>query len=234
MRESVREYKIEKLADSAYIPVLDRDPEFAARFLLKKEVPKCYEILKDMYNGMKKGEVRRLILYETVMDSKDNFLWYVAFFKELEKILKIEEDYRVPMEVCPENSGEAPKVYQPFRVLKRPYARKEGGIRYADVCNLPTNAKNQDPINNYRIAYIVADYDMSEFQDDVYPAWYLLKNTTILEQYNEKTNTRVRIDFRNGGFIYFLAGASDNWQMIPDVPREMDHIISALIFRHFD
>ena len=40
MRESVREYKIEKLADSAYIPVLDRDPEFAARFLLKKEVPK--------------------------------------------------------------------------------------------------------------------------------------------------------------------------------------------------
>ena len=62
MRESVREYKIEKLADSAYIPVLDRDPEFAARFLLKKEVPKCYEILKDMYNGMKKGEVRRLIL----------------------------------------------------------------------------------------------------------------------------------------------------------------------------
>ena len=77
------------------------------------------------------------------------------------------------------------------------------------------------------------NYDMSEFIDDCYPNWYLLKDTTVFEQYSEKTNTRVRIDFRDGEFSYYIAGASDNWQKIECVPIEMDHIISALIFRNY-
>ena len=76
------------------------------------------------------------------------------------------------------------------------------------------------------------NYDMSDFIDDAYPAWYLLRETTIFEQYSEKTNTRVRIDFRNGEFMYFIAGASDNWQPILGVPVEMDHVVSALLFRN--
>ena len=77
------------------------------------------------------------------------------------------------------------------------------------------------------------NYDMSEFIDDSFPAWYLIQDTTIFEQYSEKTNTRVRVDFRNGEFSYFIAGASDNWQKIMDVPKEMDHVIGALIFRSY-
>ena len=77
------------------------------------------------------------------------------------------------------------------------------------------------------------NYDMSDFIDDAYPAWYLLRETTIFEQYSEKTNTRVRIDFRNGEFMYFIAGASDNWHQISLVPEEMDHIVAALLFRSY-
>ena len=74
---------------------------------------------------------------------------------------------------------------------------------------------------------------MSDFIDDAYPAWYLINTTTVFEQYSEKTNTRVRVDFREGEFMYFIAGASDNWQRIEEVPAEMDHVIAALLFRSY-
>ena len=87
---------------------------------------------------------------------------------------------------------------------------------------------------NTQIAdYIMENYDMSEFVDDAYPNWYLIKDTTVFEQYSEKTNTRVRVDFRNGEFSYFIAGASDNWKKVEGVPLEMDHVIAALIFRSY-
>ena len=88
-------------------------------------------------------------------------------------------------------------------------------------------------INNYRIKYIMEDYDMSDFIDDCYPEWYLLQNTTIFEQYSEKTNVRVRVDFRDREFVYYVAGASDNWKRIENVPVEMDDVVAALIFRSY-
>ena len=159
------------------------------------------------------------------MGSNDNFMWFATFFKELENALEVENNYEVPYFRLPENSGEAPNVYQPFKANYR-------GKNKIKLNFLKSNVKEQPPINNYRILYIMAEYDMDEFQEDCYPGWYLLKDTTVFEQYNEKTNTRVRVDFRNGEFMYFIAGASDNWQQIPDVPIEMDHVVSALLFRN--
>lgn len=232
MLRDFKKYKLLK-AQCGYFPILDRNPQFAAKFLTKKDLKKAYDLMKEVYKEIKKGKKYREILYDTVMDSSQNFIWFATFFKEMEKILKVEEEFDIPYDKIPKNSlsenrDEIPHVSQPFKVSSYSASKP------VCITKVVTNVKEQNPINNYRIMYISQDYDMSEFQDDCYPGWYLIKDTTVFEQYNEKTNTRVRIDFRNGEFMYFIAGASDNWQPIPDVPIEMDHIISALLFRNLN
>lgn len=227
MLDSIRDYDTSGVKHlSNYVPILDRDPEYAAKFLTKADLKKAYKLLLKVYEEIRKDRYDYKFLHDTIMDSKDNFLWFKTFFETIEGCLNIsiKKRYRVPVEKMPNNEGNAPHVFQPFRLSKN----------YDCFCYYRTNIKGQNPINNYRIRYVVEDYDIKDFQDEQFPAWYILKNTTIYEQYNEKTNTRVRIDFRDGHFFYFLAGASDNWQMIPDVPVEMDHVVSALLFRHFD
>ena len=82
----------------------------------------------------------------------------------------------------------------------------------------------------YRVLYIKEGYSLSDFEGG-FPAWYTFSTTTLYEEYNPKTNKRVKIDFKNGEFFYYLAGASDNWVEIVDVPLEMDSVVSALLFR---
>ena len=90
--------------------------------------------------------------------------------------------------------------------------------------------KDKNPINLWRIKYIREEFEESEFADG-YPAWYSFNDTTVFEHYDENSNVRVRIDFNNGEFLYYICGASDNWQRLQEVPLEVDYIISALLFR---
>ena len=152
-------------------------------------------------------------------------MWFAAFFKELENILRVEE-LNIPYNKAPKGiKRRTPIVYQPF------YSHVVKGT--ALLHNYKVLSKTTTPINNYRIRYILENYEMSDFIDNCYPEWYLIKRTTIFEQYSERTNTRVRVDFQSGEFLYFIAGASDNWQKIEGVPIEMDHVIGALIFRSY-
>lgn len=222
--EDLQNIIIEKPSYSAYIPILDRDAGFSARFLTKEDLKKAHKLLMATYTDLEEGGRTYIPLMNSILDSSNNFIWFATLFKEIEKGLGVESSFKIPYKLCPKNKGYAPTVYQPFEAIKR--------LRGNCVRELKTNVKDQDPINNYRIRYIMAQFDMDEFQDDCYPGWYLLKDTTVFEQYNEKTNTRVRIDFKNGDFYYFTAGASDNWQPIERVPMEMNHVISALLFRN--
>jgi hypothetical protein len=224
MLSELKETYIEKSKYAAYIPILDINPVFAANFLTKEDLKTSYNLLIKVYNDIKENLFTYKPLISTILDSRGNFMWFATFFKELEKNLEVEEPYNIPYKCSPDNEDSELTIYQPFKATHR---KGKVGLTY-----LKTNVKDQSPINNYRILYIMEDYDMNDFQGDCYPGWYLLKDTTVFEQYNEKTNTRVRIDFRNGEFLYFIAGASDNWQPIPEVPIEMDHVVSALIFRN--
>ena len=224
MLPELKSIHIEKPKYAAYIPILDMKPKFAATFLTKEDAMRSYNLLLEVYEDIKANTIKYVPLTNTILYSRSNFMWFATFFRELEKNLNIEEHYRVPYKNSPEDKSETFEIYQPFE----PAYRKKGlCLQY-----LKTNVKDQSPINNYRILYVMANYEMDEFQGDCFPGWYLLKDTTVFEQYNEKTNTRVRIDFRNGEFMYFIAGASDNWQPILGVPVEMDHVVSALLFRN--
>lgn len=230
MLKDIKEYYITRYSYSAYVPILDQDPIYASKFLTKKDLIRSYRLLKEVFKEIKKEERLHQVLYDTIMDSKENFSWFISFFRAIEDNVGILEDERakLPLDKCPINSGEVLNVAQPYTYCNVA-GREKIYLKYYN-----TNVKDQIPINNYRIRYIVEDYDLNDFQDCEYPSWYILKNTIVYEQYNERTNTRVRIDFRDGQFLYFLAGASDNWEMVPDVPIEMNHFISALLFRHLD
>lgn len=222
--KSLKQYNIESRRQAYYVPILDKDPVFAARALTKKDIEKSYKLLKEVFEEIERGEIYHEPLAYTITFNYENFHWFATFFKELEDILEVEET-KIPFGKCPSanitRQHRPPFVYQPF------YA--QGKVLY----NYRILSKKLPPVNNYRIKYIMENFDMSEFIDDCYPEWYLIKDTTVFEQYSEKTNTRVRIDFKGGEFSYFIAGASDNWQKIEGVPLEMDHVIAALIFRSY-
>ena len=221
----IKEYNLTSTKQAHYIPILDKDPIFAARALTKKDLEKSYKLLKETFTEIADHSVYHEPLANTILFSRENFMWFSSFLKEMEKILR-KREFEISYEECPSaNNLKPPVVYQPFRALPR----KEG----LKLFNYRALSKKLQSVNNYRIKYIMENYDMSEFIDDAYPAWYLLKDTTVFEQYSEKTNTRVRVDFRDGEFSYFIAGASDNWQKIEGVPLEMDHVIAALIFRSY-
>jgi hypothetical protein len=61
--------------------------------------------------------------------------------------------------------------------------------------------KDKNPINLWRIKYIREEFEESEFADG-YPAWYIMSETTVYENYSTKTNRRgdrnCPSDWRNG------------------------------------
>lgn len=223
MLPELKSIHIEKQAQGAYIPILDEEPSFAAKFLTKKDLVKAYKLLKGTFKEINKQEPYHLPLYYTIINSRYNFMWFVNFFRAIEEI-RGEKEYKINFLMCPSDLSDTLEVYQPFNI-----GYNKDNIYQFQIPR--TNVKTQPPINNYRINYIRANYDLQEFQDDQYPGWYLLQDTTVFEQYNEKTNVRVKIEFRSGRFFYFIAGASDNWQLI-DTPPEIDHVVSALLFRN--
>ena len=223
----IKEYNLTSKKQARYVPIMDRDPVLAARALTKKDVEKAYKLLTETFEGIRAHKNYYEPMANTLLYSGENFAWFSSMFKELENILDIRDKFEIPFEEAPIFVQlKAPVAYQPFHpeIVK-------GSIL---LCNYRTLSKQLSFINNYRIKYLMENYDMSEFIDDAYPAWYLLKKTTVFEQYSEKTSVRVRIDFYNGEFYYFIAGASDNWKEIKNVPIEMDDVIAALIFRSYD
>ena len=228
MLKDLKTYEIYDPKFARYVSILDRDPVFAARFVVKDQLQRYYNLLKEVFQETFEKNRKHELLYDTLTDSKDNYKWFMKFFKEIERILEIKDKFIFPLKpIYPKNIGDAPNVFQPYTYSS------QGTGKPLKLEYKSSNVEDKDPINNYRISYILKGFQMHEFQGDAYPAWYLLKNTTIFEQYDERTNTRVRVDVRDGDLYYFVAGASDNWQIIADVPKEIDYIISALIYRHF-
>ena len=223
MLPELKSIHIDNQAQGAYIPILDEEPSFAAKFLTKKDLTKAYKLLKETFREINKQEPYHLPLYYTITNSRYNFTWFVNFFRAIEEIRE-EKETEVNFLMYPTDTSDSLEIYQPF-------ITRYSTDKILKFFNPRTNVKTQPPINNYRINYIRANYDLQEFQDDQYPGWYLLQETTVFEQYNEKTTVRVKIEFRSGRFFYFIAGASDNWQLI-DTPSEIDHVVSALLFRN--
>ena len=226
------EFKPEKREEAAYVPILDREPLYAALSLTKKDLEKTFFLLSKTFNeifdDISFEECTHKVLMDSILDCEENFLWFTAFYREVEKAFEFPIPSNLPFKKCPKNHSatKRPVFHRPFKI-----DRYKGEYKLRYFKNL---ANQMDPVNAHRVKYILEEHELTDFQGNMFPAWYLLKATPIFEQYNERTNTRVKIDFQNGEFQYYISGASDNWQPIPDVPLEMDHVVSALLFRQYE
>ena len=219
MLENLEGKIVEKDTEAAYPPILDVDPLFAARFLCKEDLNIFYIVLKKALSYICNPEepCDFHILVDSIMYSKKNLDWFMTFYKEMEALKG--EDYshfKIPVIKF---KGTELSFQPPF------YIDSKNKIYYEKI-----RIRSNNPIVKYRVEYIRRGLDVTAFRDG-YPAWYSFNDTTVFEHYDENSNVRVRIDFNNGEFLYYICGASDNWQRLQDVPLEVDYIISALLFR---
>ena len=227
----------------AYIPILDKRPDLAANYLTISDMQGAYALLKESFKEIAEGKRIHALMVDAIKLDIDNFEWYCRFFKQIEDNLLIVRKFNLPYNKCPEGERKEhvttvgplkeyivePELtaYQPFNV----YYNGEKKKFEASPC--VSNRKYSDPIVNYRIKYILDQHSIDEFKNCTFPGWYSLSNTTIYERYSYKTNTRIRIDFKDNKLYYFIAGASDNWKEIENVPEEMSYVVYALIFKNY-
>ena len=234
---SLKLYKSSNPLTFAYIPILDTDPKYSANYMTRADLIDSYELLKEVFEEIANDKIKRVkhrVLADTICFSKENFHWYSIFVKEASRILNM-KDVEIPYYKCPDYSINSDtkgrsliKVHQPFGV----YYNGKRKVYFAE--ELKSNRPQNDPINNYRLKYILSQYELEEFTGNSYPSWYSLDDLTIYEKYCTKTNTRIRVDFKEGDLHYFIAGASDNWKEILNVPDKMKYVIYALLFRTMD
>ena len=232
--KSIKEYKSKVPERLSYIPVLDKNAECAADYLTINDMNSSYKLLKEVFKEIESDHGVHQILYDTIMFNQTNFNWYCKFFKQLECNLKIVNVYDLPYDKCPEAKDNKIKI---TRGASRFLVHSPYGIYYKkgmySLSYLPSNKNNVDFISNYRIKYILDAYSIEDFKGCTLPGWYSLSNTTIYEKYSYKTSTRIRIDYRDGQLYYFIAGASDNWKEIEDVPEDMIYVIFSLLYKNY-
>ena len=233
---NLSELQYDDIEKFAYIPILDNNPTFAARFLTVEDTRKSYDLLVSVFTEIAKGNNKvHPLMFETVLFCEHNFLWYSTFLKELEDILNV-KPHKISFEKCPAKYSLTspnlrgkikkcpPAIYHPFACYFS--ARKRAFVAEYLKQNIASNKE----VDNYRLKYLSEGYHADDFQDCTFPAWYSLETFTIYENYNEWTNTRVRIDYDSGKFLYYIAGASDNWKKVTDF-EDIDKVVSVLIYK---
>ena len=227
-QDSVTNYLIEQInindwkkIDCSYPPILDMDPILAANFLTVVDAEDSLVLLTDTFNNLKKQSQVNKALELNILYSKSSFDWFVKFTLEIDRLITGSAAINIPYEIAEELPDKPIVAFLP--PLERTYRKR--------MEPLPYKVKNKNAINFWRIKYIKDGLESSDFFDG-FPAWYIMSEITIYEEYSTKTNRRVRIDFINGEFIYYLAGASDKWRRIIGVPTEMDYVVASLIFKN--
>ena len=209
--------------------ILDKDSVYAANFLTIKDSEEMLELMLTVFKGIKSGECKYKLAEACVMWSFTNFNWFVKYTEELIKLVLGEgEKFDFPMELCPQPVNRAVKD-QHNKVFFCPPVKYNVRKHRAELVEFRSKVIN--PIDCYRIQYISQNYYLEDFRGG-YPGWYSLSDVVVYEDYNPRTNNRIRIVHRNGEYSYYITGASDNWKEIVDVPLEMDYVISALLFRN--
>ena len=221
----LKKYKKVRVTDIRKLyfpPVLDYKASFAAESLCKSDLNICYNFLRDAFKALGENLIEDYpIMFDFISQGNKAFIWIVTFFKEIEKILDVQDKLVIP----PFEVSECKEFSFP-----PPYTFREYGQKYR-IEPINIKLKTDDVVNKYRVLYIKNCYAVTDFIDG-YPSWYMLSDTTIFEEYNPKINRRIRIDCNRGEYLYFIAGASDNWQQIVNVPIEIDYVVTSLLFRN--
>ena len=201
-------------------PILDMDAKLAAHFMTLEDSEEALKKLLYCFKVIDGKEAPKYTLLERlIMHGATNFDWFAKMTEELSDIIK-EEAFFPPVWLRPEKKDDD------YLYLISPMIYKGKKVKYVQFPSSITNI-----IDKNRYLYIKKQVQLEDFREG-YPTWYVFSQMTLFEKYNTMTNVRVKIDFSKGEFRYYISGASDDWKEICDVPLEMDHVISALMFRN--
>lgn len=234
---SIKDSQIVDTIEQAYFPpVVSLDPVINAHEITIEEGERAYRALRQTFTNMKEGTLINSFLEESLKYSKRSFLYFLTFFRELERILVLNdseaEPFKIPFKIY---TQEIKKTAERALPLQPPLYLEEIGDKYRVKYKAygTKNYNNTSPLMLYRLESLTRFPDLEEYRDG-FPSWFAIpySSATIFEKYSPQLNKRVRIDWKNGQFYYFIAGSSDNWQQVHDVPIEMDDIVAVLMFRH--
>ena len=219
LKKALSDIEIKSNKELSYPYILDKDPAMAAQYLTIEDCEAAFDLLTHVYKAIDGTEKSQYKLLEKQLRRRVMFQWFAQFYKELAKLMELDEYYPIPEVSFVGVPRDTIIFYPPLK-----YQNKK-------IVELKFPPKIVNTIDKYRCLYIKKKVSLSEFRTG-YPAWYSLSDMELFEEYNIMTNVRVRINFVEGEFRYYIAGASDNWKEIRGVPLEMDHIVSALMFRN--
>ena len=117
--KDIKEFELTSTEQAKYIPVLDKDPIYGARSIIKRKLKDYHKLLVETFDEIAKDEIYHEILAHTILYSHENFMWYAGFLKEVERILDV-ENFEIPFNKIPGVSKlKLPRVYQPFYAVLR-------------------------------------------------------------------------------------------------------------------
>ena len=211
--------------ESAYFPpILSYNPTYSASYLTNEDIERAYKVLYEFYTDTNNPYK---LLKNCIFYSKQNFLWFALFFQELERIVSLKgsiKDVTIPYNNIPSKSHKYLIFYPPL------YLSQVEGTNSYKIYYKKYKKDDLAIVSKYKVEYIKKAYDANDFPYGI-PAWYQKIDNVVFEQYCSSINKRVKITYKDGEFNYYVCGASDNWQVIYDVPIEMDYVVRALLFR---
>ena len=211
--------------ENAYFPpVLSYNPTYSASFLTVEDIERAYKALCELYTSTDNPYI---LLNNCIFYNKQNFLWFALFFQELERLMSLRgpiKNVSIPYDKIPTKNHTKPSFYPPL------YLTQIEGTNSYKIYYRKYKKADLEIVSRYKVEYIKKAYDANDFPDGI-PAWYQRIENTVFEQYCSSINKRVKVTYRDGEFNYYVCGASDNWQVIYDVPVEMDYVVRALLFR---
>lgn len=210
--------------ESKLIPILDKDPILAANFLTIKDCEDALVLLTDTFRNLKSLSQKNKALEMNILLNKETFNWFATFATEIDRIVTGTSVIEIPYQHLKDLSEVYPNLLTFFPPCNYNHINKRLELFKYKV-------RDKNPINLWRIKYIRDEYEEGDFNDG-YPAWYIMSEVTVYENYSTRTNRRIKIDFINGEFIYYIAGASDKWRRIIGVPSEMDYVVASLLFKN--
>ncbi len=227
---------IDDISTAYFPPIVGLDPITNAHEITIEDGEGAYRALKQLYIDLGNGKFSNSFLEQAILFSKNSFDYYATFFRELEKTLSIStlgiEEVKIPFELAPEGVCKTDERRLP--VQPPLYLEKVGDKYRVKYKTYGTHTfENTSPIILHRMNYMFKAPDLEEYPNG-FPTWYsfVTLSGTLFEKYSPQLNKRIRIDWVDQQFKYFIAGSSDNWQQIYNVPIEMDDVVAILMFRH--
>ena len=144
--------------------------------------------------------------------SKQNYVWFSEFYRELCKMIN-PENIRVD-------------------IFKDEYVFLCKNIKFQSdelLFNIQQpKVTNEEIINNNRLKYIEKRYNHRKFKYG-FPEWYLHLDNDVFKKYNSNLKRNFKIEYENGRYQYYVADYFNQWIKVKDVPLEIDGFILTIL-----